>query len=96
MNPKKYNSDEPIETNVVSEPAVAYGYANDTAYIRERQILDPNDDDDLLAMFPPRTDRPSGPQRILQPDDKLRSAITMEELQARIFEDLETFFASKQ
>lgn len=35
-------------------------------------------------------------QRILQPDDKLRRAITGEELQARIFKDLETFFADKK
>jgi hypothetical protein len=37
------------------------------------------------------------PEQIaLQPDDDLRSAITMDELKAGIFEDLETFFASKK
>jgi len=37
------------------------------------------------------------PEQIaLQPDDDLRNAITMDELKAGIFEDLETFFASKK
>jgi len=35
-------------------------------------------------------------QAILEPDDDLRNAISMDVLKAGIFEDLETFFASKK
>ncbi|MDR0437650.1 MAG: hypothetical protein LBH22_05035 [Bacteroidales bacterium] len=53
MKPKKYNYDEPIETNIASEPTVAYGYANQgthgcipelTKPVREQRILEPDDD----------------------------------------------------
>jgi hypothetical protein len=69
------------EENIVCEPAVVYGYANQTNY--EPAILEnPNE-------VTPR------PQKILQPDDDLRRAITAEELVKRIHADIRRKFASR-
>jgi len=77
MKSKKYNYDEPVELTTTNEPALAYGYAQDT------------------HIYTPEPTSRTREQRILQPDDKLRSAITGDELRRRIHKDLETFFANK-
>ncbi len=47
-------------------------------------------------MFRITYEPPFKEQAVLQPDEDLRRAITGDELLAGIYDDLETFFASKQ
>ena len=57
------------------------------------QLLVRNGNDMFRVLYEPAAVEE---QVVLQPDENLRRAITGEELLAGIYEDLETFFASKQ
>jgi hypothetical protein len=61
------------DANILSEPAMVYGYVNQSNY--EPALIERVDE------------TVSRPQKILQPDHHLRSAITADELIKRIHED---------
>jgi hypothetical protein len=79
---KKTNYIEPNsgDTNIVSEPEMAYTYENK----RDSESI-------LVGKFDEIT---YPPQKILQPDDDLRNAITMEEFLVGVHESIDRFFTS--
>ena len=87
MKPKKYNYDEPGETNIAGEPAVIYGYANQgtDTYRHEPTKLDWE-----MQELKRRE------QIFLEPDDDFRSAITMDEFKERMRVSIHKFFADKK
>ena len=76
MNQKKYNSDEPVELATTNEPALAYGYAQDT------------------HIYTPEPTKNIRTQRILEPDDDFRRAITGDELMKRMRVSIREIFAA--
>jgi hypothetical protein len=81
--PKTYLDELPVDdTNMLCEPEMAYSYANQ------------NDCETVLVgkfdEIKPR------PQKILQPDDDLRRAITIDELLVGIHDDIRKKFALRK
>jgi hypothetical protein len=73
--------DSEDDANILSEPAMTYGYANQTHY--EPTLIE------RIEEITPR------PQKILQPDDNLRRAITMDQLREQTHKVIDKFFANK-
>jgi hypothetical protein len=73
--------DSEDDVNMVSEPAMVYGYVNQTHY--EPSLIE------RVEEITPR------PQKILQPDDDLRNAITIDELRESAHEHIRKLFAKK-
>jgi hypothetical protein len=79
---KKYFDELPLdETDMLCEPEMAYTYENKK-----------NEESILVGKFDEVIPKP---QKILQPDDDLRRAITTEELVKRIHADIRRKFVSR-
>jgi hypothetical protein len=73
--------DSEEDANMLSEPAMTYGYANQSYY-----------DPALIERVEEITSRP---QKILQPDDDLRNAITFDELKESVLAHIDKLYAGK-
>ena len=83
MKPKSYLTDDSsLDINMASEPDIAYNYVNQS----DGEVL-------LVENFDKIASRP---QKILQPDDDLRRAITIDELLIGIHEDIRRKFATRK
>ena len=89
MEKSKYIKSDSDEVNMASEPAMVYGYANQTNY--ESTLIEKFNSVEGFAVdeITPKS------QIILQPDDDLRRAITMEQLREQTHKVIDKFFANK-
>jgi hypothetical protein len=90
MKRKPYQTDDStLDINMASEPEMAYTYANqndcETMFIGKSNSVEGFAVDEIT----------SKPQKILQPDDDLRRAITMDELRESVHEHIRKLFAKK-
>ena len=82
MKHKPYNTDDSsLEVNIVSEPEMTYAYVNQNE--RDAVLIEKFDE----ITYPP--------QPILEPDEKLHNAISMDELKESVLAHIDKLYAGK-